>query len=112
MAFGGFKSAAEHERKPRPLPLDIRDRWITLLDDGSFLVDFGEGQFEHQKFHGYDVVLVNGRRQRRPAGSPEATHRIFVTADGKRRVTELSYPAAHQLTFLEVEQQLYEAEPL
>ncbi|MDB4912900.1 MAG: hypothetical protein JWM95_544, partial [Gemmatimonadetes bacterium] len=54
----------------------------------------------------------NGRRQRRPAGSQEATHRIFVSATGKRRVTELTYPAAHSLTFLEVEQQLYEAEPM
>ena len=111
MAFGGFKTPSEHEQK-QPIPPDARDRWITLLDDGSFLVALGEGQFAHQKFRGYDVVLVDGRRQRQPARSPEATHRIFVTADGKRRVTELTYLAAHHLTFLEVEQQLYEAEPI
>ena len=112
MPFGGFKKPDEQEPKKQLITPDTRDRWITLLDDGSFLVDFGEGQFEHQKFHCYDVALVNGRRQRRPAGSPDATHRIFVTADGKRRVTELTYPTAHHLTFLEVEQQLYEAEPV
>ena len=65
MTFGGFKKPDEEEQK-QPIPSDARDRWITLLDDGSFLVDFGEGQFEHLKFHGYDVVLMNGRRQRRP----------------------------------------------
>lgn len=112
MVFGGFKKSDEHNEQKQSTPPDARDRWITLLDDGSLLVDFGEGQFAHQKFHGYDVVVVDGRRQRRPAGSPEATHRIFVTADGKRRVTELTYLAAHHLTFLEVEQQLYEAEPI
>ena len=85
---------------------------ITHLDDGSFFVEFRGGQFAHQRFRGYDVVLANGRRERRAAGSPDATHRIVVTSSGARRVTELSYPAAHMLTYLEVEQQLYEADPL
>ena len=62
MALGGFKKPDEHRPRQPVLP-DARDRWITLLDDGSFRVDFGEGQFEHQKFHGYDVALVNGRRR-------------------------------------------------
>jgi hypothetical protein len=67
------------EREPRePAPPDPRDHWITLLDDGSFLVEFGIGEFRHQRFHGYDVVLANGRRQRLPSGSIDATHRIFV----------------------------------
>ena len=111
MAFGGFKVASEPGRKV-PLSADDRDLWITRLDDGSFFVEFRGGQFAHQRFHGYDVVLANGRPQRRAAGSPDATHRIFVTSSGARRVTELSYPAAHMLTYLEVEQQLYEADPL
>lgn len=100
-----------YEQKEPVLP-DARDRWITLLDDGSFLVQFRAGQFCHQQLHGYDVLLAHGRRQRRAAGSPEATHRIFVTPAVKRRVTALSYPASHLLTYLELEQQLYEAEPI
>jgi hypothetical protein len=95
-----------------PTQPDPRDQWITLLDDGSFLIEFGMGEFSGCRFHGYDVRVVDGRRQRCLAGSVEARYRIFVSATGKRLVTELSYPAAHALTFLEVEQQLYEAAPM
>ena len=82
MTFGGFKRADE----PKALaPTDDRDRWITLLDDGSFVAEFRGGEFGYQRFRGYDVILANGRRQRRAAGSPDATHRIFVTAAGVER---------------------------
>ena len=57
---------------------DDRDRWITPLDDGSFIVELRGGQFAGQRFRGYDVLLANGRRERRAAGSPEATRSMYL----------------------------------
>lgn len=112
MTFGGFKAGGGEIGKKGPTAADARDAWITPLDDRSFVVDFRGGEFANQRFRGYDVLLAEGRRRRHAAGSPDATHRIFVTKFAPRRITELSYPAAHQLTFLEVEQQLYDPRPI
>ena len=54
------------------------------LADGSFRFTDRRGKMASMRFHGYDVVIRDGRTRRIRAESPGWTHRLFIQADEAR----------------------------